>query len=342
MKSLKDIPVNTQEKVNDNMLFDIAKQLSSKFKNTKVLADNAINSDVKYYIDTNVIPLNKILGQGLPSGKILEIYGKESSGKTTLVQHFIAEANKAGSMCIYVDGEYSLDKKRAKELGMDFDKIIYYTPETLEEAFNFIDESIELLAEKKLKKPMLICLDSLAAFPTEADLKGEIGDLKVGGSSRINAQAFRVLTAKLAKANATLLIINQLRDNPGVMFGEKESTPGGRALKFFASIRIQVKKKDFVKDDADKLIGLLTEIKITKNKVSVPFGQCILPIYFNRENNCIDNAESIFYFLEDNELLTKEGQSFTVEGIPDKFKKANFKEVYEKNKEAFDKLVFSV
>ncbi|HNQ19557.1 MAG TPA: ATPase domain-containing protein [Bacteroidales bacterium] len=329
MKKLNELTNNEK----DNILVDVVASLTKKFKGSRILANNEIESDIKVFIDTGLVTLNSVLGKGLPSGKVIEIYGKESSGKTTLVQHLIAQANSQGYLAVYVDGEFSLEKNRAKQLKMDFNKILYYTPETLEEAFNFIDDTIELLNEKNPNKPVLICLDSLAAFPSEADLKGEIGELKVGGSARINAQAMRVLTSKLARCSATLLIINQVRDNPGVMFGEKESTPGGRAVKFHSAIRLKISKKEVLKD-ADKVIGILSEISVTKNKIAPPFGKCMIPIYFNRDENCIDNEESVFNYLEEKELLEKEGKSYKFKDL--KFTRNAFPEVYKENKDIFD------
>lgn len=349
MKKLMDM---TQE--TDNILTDIVEALSKKFKGTRILSNGAIESDVKYFIDTGLTPLNKVLGNGLPSGKMIEIYGKESSGKTTLVQYLIAQANAQGSLAIYVDGEASLEKNRAEQLKMIFDKILYHAPDSLEEAFNYVKDTIELLMTKKLKKPVLICLDSLASFPTEADLDGDIGDLKVGGSSRVNAQAMRVLTGMLAKCNATLLMINQVRDNPGVIYGEKESTPGGRAVKFHAHIRLKISKKDFIeegieKDDKDddkekkektklgKVIGIVSVVEAKKNKVAPPFRTCTIPIYFNRESNCVDNAESVFEYLKANKIIEKEGRTFSYKDF--NFTRKTFEKVYLENKELFDKAV---
>lgn len=332
MKKLKDLSV----KENDNVLSEVVSALTSKFKGSRILANNAIESDVKFFIDTNITPLNKILGNGFPSGKITEIFGYSSGGKTTLAQYFIAQANKQGCLSVYIDGEYSLEKKRAKQLGLDFEKILYHTPETLEEAYNFIIDTLELLQEKAPNKPVLILMDSLAAFPSEHDLKGEIGETRVGGTAKINAQAFKVLSGKLAKCNATLIIINQIRDNIGVMFGDKTTTPGGHALKFFASIRLKTTRKEYIKD-GDKIIGIVSEVSAVKNKLAAPFGKCLIPIYFNRDTNCLDNSECVFNYITDNEIAKKEGRGYSYKDIT--FTEKTFEKVYLENKELFDKAV---
>lgn len=332
MKKLKDLPTD----INDNVLSEVVLALTKKFKGSRILADNEIDSDVKFYLDTGILPLNKILGKGFPSGKIVEISGLESSGKSTLSQYIIAQANKQGYLSVYIDGEFSLEKNRAKQLEMDFKKILYYTPETLEEAFNFIKDTIELLNTNAPNKPVLILMDSLASFPSEIENEGNIGELKVGGSARINAQAFKVLTGKLARCNATLIIINQLRDNVGVMYGPKTITPGGKALKFFASIRLQTTRKEYIKD-GDKIIGILTEVSAIKNKIAPPFGKCLIPIYFNRDTNCLDNYECVFNYITDNEIAKKEGRGYSYKDIT--FTEKTFEKVYLENKEIFDKAV---
>jgi recombination protein RecA len=332
MKKLKDLSV----KENDNVLSDIVSSLTKKFKGSRILANNDIDSDVKFFINTNIIPLNKILGNGFPTGKIIELFGHESGGKSTLAQYFIAQANKQGYLSVYIDGEYSLEKKRAKQLGLDDTKILYHTPETLEEAYDFILYTLDLFQEKAPNKPVLVLMDSLAAFPSEHDLKGDIGEIKVGGTSKINAQAFKILSGKLAKCNATLIIINQLRDNIGVMFGDKSTTPGGRALKFFAAVRLKTTRKEYIKD-GDKIIGIISEVSAVKNKLAPPFGKCLIPIYFNRDDNCLDNAESVFHYITENEIAKKESRGYSYKDIS--FSEKTFKDIYLENKELFDKAV---
>lgn len=217
------------------------------------------------HTSTGSLMLDLALGiGGLPKGRIIEVYGAESSGKTTLCLHAVAEAQKAGGTAAFIDVEHALDPAYAKRIGVDIDNLLVAQPDTGEQALEIIETLIRSGALD------IVVLDSVAAMATKAEIDGEMGDAHVGVQARLMSQAMRKLTAAISKTNCTAIFINQIREKIGVLYGNPETTPGGRALKFYASVRIDVRKGEPLKDGSE-VIGSRVKCKVVKNKVAPPF-----------------------------------------------------------------------
>jgi recombination protein RecA len=216
-------------------------------------------------VSTGSLGLDLALGVGgLPRGRIVEIYGPESSGKTTLTLHCIAEAQKAGGVCAFVDAEHALDPSYARKLGVDIDELLISQPDTGEQALEIADTLVRSLAID------LVVIDSVAALVPRAELEGEMGDSHMGLQARLMSQALRKLTASIHRSNCIVIFTNQIRQKIGVMFGNPETTTGGNALKFYASVRLDIRRIGQIKD-RDEVVGNQTRVKVVKNKVAPPF-----------------------------------------------------------------------
>jgi recombination protein RecA len=242
-------------------------------------------------IPTGALSMDLALGVGgLPKGRIIEIYGPESSGKTTVMLHVIANAQKAGGTAAFIDAEHALDPGYARRLGVNLDDLLVSQPDSGEEALTIC----ETLARSGALD--VIVVDSVAALVPKAELEGDMGMATMGMQARLMSQALRKLTSILNKAKTTCLFTNQLREKVGVMFGSPETTPGGKALKFYASIRIDIRRKETLKDASGAAVGNHVKVKIVKNKVAPPFAEAEFDIIYNqginRESSVLDVAQS--------------------------------------------------
>ena len=280
-------------------------------------------------ISTGALSLDVALGiGGIPRGRIIEIYGPESSGKTTLALHMIAECQKSGGEAAFIDAEHALDPVYAKHLGVDIDNLIVSQPDTGEQALEIAEALIRSSAID------LVVVDSVAALVPKTEIDGEMGDTHVGLQARLMSQALRKLAGVLNRSNASLVFINQLREKVGVMFGSPETTPGGRALKFYASVRLDIRKIEAIKQDSE-IVGNKVRVKVVKNKVAPPFRETEFDIIYgkgiSKSGNILDLAVNL-------DIIEKAGAWFSYNGERIGQGRENAKKYIENNPELMQEL----
>ena len=300
----KKSEVLTDEK-KDQLLNDALKAIEKEYGKGSImkLGDRAaVSVDA---IPSGSLALDKALGiGGYPKGRIIEIFGPESSGKTTLALHAIAECQKQGGRCAFIDAENAIDPVYAKHLGVDIDELILSQPDSGEQALDITELLIKSGAID------LVVVDSVAALVPQAELDGEMGDASVGLQARLMSKAMRKLAGVMNHSNTTAIFINQLREKVGEMFGNPETTPGGRALKFYSSVRLDVRRSETLKNGADAY-GNVTKIKVVKNKVAPPFKTATVNIIYGEG---ISHSDELINLAVENDIIEKAGAWFSYEG----------------------------
>lgn len=325
----KDVKKDSKKEALDQALLQIEKQYG---KGAIMKLGDRVNAPIDV-ISTGCLTLDIALGiGGIPRGRIIEIYGPESSGKTTVSLHIIAEAQKAGGTAAFIDAEHALDPSYAEKLGVQLNDLLISQPDNGEQALNICETLV------KSGSVDIIVVDSVAALTPKAEIDGEMGDNHVGLQARMMSQALRKLTGIINKSNTTVIFINQLREKVGVMFGSPETTTGGKALKFYSSIRLDVRKKDTIKDGTT-FIGNRTVVKVVKNKLAPPFRTAEFDIVYGQG---ISQTGCVIDLALDKDIIKKSGSWFSYNDEKIGQGKENVKAYLEQNKDIFNEIFTKV
>ena len=321
--------MNTENPEKKKALEAALSQIEKQFGKGSVMKLGEFTAMNVESIPTGSLSLDVALGiGGIPRGRIIEVYGPESSGKTTLTLHMIAEAQKLGGEAAFIDAEHALDPVYAKHLGVDIDNLIVSQPDTGEQALE--------IAEALVRSGALdiIVVDSVAALVPKAEIDGDMGDSHIGLQARLMSQALRKLAGAINKSKTVIVFINQLREKVGIMFGNPETTTGGRALKYYSSVRLDIRKIENIKQDGE-IVGNRARVKVVKNKMAPPFKSCSVDIMYgegvSHEGELVDLASEVG-------IIAKSGAWYSYNGEKIGQGKENVKELFKKNKELCDEI----
>lgn len=320
-------------KKNDSIIKSTIQVIEKRFgKEAIMLLGESDKTEVSTF-SSGSIALDHILGiNGFPKGRIIEIFGPESSGKTTIALHAIAEIQKIGGIAAFIDAEHSIDPNYAKNLGVKIDDLILSQPDSGEQALEIVD----ILT--KSGNIDLIVIDSVAALVPEVELNGEMREQTIGAQARLMSKALRKITGSLNKNKTTIIFINQVREKIGVMFGNPEVTSGGRALKFYSSIRIDVRRVSSI-SSGDEISGNVVKLKVVKNKLAAPFKSATTEIIFSKG---ICKISEIIEIAEENKIIEKKGSWYSYEGNNIAQGKANLKLLLENDKDLYEAIFTKV
>lgn len=319
----------------DNLIHDIISDLNKSNPETAMVLEDAVGAKISTFIPSGDPGIDEILGGGWPCGRVVEVYGAESHGKTTLALHAIAEAQKMDGITIFLDTEHALNMDRAKSIGIDLKKMIYAQPATMEEVFKYAEKIIDKVREHDTDRPVIIVWDSVAATPTKSEVDGDYGDHNVGVHGRVMSQGLRKITSKISKQNILFLCVNQVRDKVGVVWGEKTTTPGGRALKFYSSIRVEIARTGQYKE-GNNVVGISCVATVKKNKIAPPFGKAEFNILFEEENGGIDTIGSVLDAGYDMGILGNSRGWYEIDGK--KYRKIEARTFLRKNPKILEEL----
>lgn len=302
------------------------KQIQKEFGQSSAFLlgqDNIVECE---FIPIDSLKLSRVLGGGIPRGKIIEVFGWESSGKTTIASYLVGQAQKAGYNCAFIDAEHAFAPSYAKVVGLDTDKLVFTQPNSGEEALTIAEKMIDTIPNLGV-----IVIDSIASLVPQAEIDGDMGDAHMALQARLLSQAMRKLTGKLERKKVTLIAINQLRMKIGVMYGNPETTSGGNALKFYSSIRLDVRRREFIQEEKNEMAGITIRVKAVKNKVATPMREDILELNFKKG---FDAFDEIVDFAVHYGIIQKGGAWYTVPNVEEKVQGKNrVVEYYKENKE---------